>query len=84
MKLFTKIAPALVAISLVTAGPAAAYSIVDINSSANIAGVSLSVEGNVATLIGHVEDNFDKATLESNAAKLAGVDEVRNLLSVSQ
>jgi len=84
MKLFTKIAPALIAISLITAGPAAAYSIVDINASANTAGVTFTVDGNVATLIGHVEDNFDKTTLGNNAAKLAGIDEVRNLLSVSQ
>jgi len=72
------------AISLISAGPAAAYSIVDINSFANTAGVTFSVDGNVATLIGHVEDNFDKTALESNAAKLDGIDEVRNLLTVSQ
>jgi len=84
MKLFTKIAPALMAISLITAGPAAAYSIVDINTSANTAGVTFSVEGNVVTLIGHVEDNLDKVTLERNASKLAGIDKVRSFLSVSQ
>jgi len=84
MKIFSKIAPALIAISLISAGPASAYSIVDINTSANTAGVTFSVDGNVAILIGHVEDNFDKNTLESNVSKLAGIDEVRSFLSVSQ
>jgi len=83
MNTISKTAAALLATALITAGPASAYSVVDINSSADTAGVMFSVDGTVATLRGQVDGQIEKDALERNAAQLEGIDEVRNFLSVS-
>ena len=82
MKLFTKTIPALVAIAFVTAGPAAAYTISDINNGVDSATVNFSAEDGVVTLTGSVEHLIEKNLLEDAASKLDGIEEVRNFVSI--
>ena len=82
MKLLTKALPALLAIGLVTAGPAAAYDISDINNGVDSVTVNFSEVDGVATITGSVEHLIEKNLLEQAASKLEGVEEVRNFVSI--
>ena len=77
-----KTIPALVLTALMVAGPVSAASISDLDTVAVSTGSAiLTVDGDVATLMGNVDGSYEKAVLERAALELEGVEEVRNLLS---
>ena len=43
--------------------------------------IRVSVQDGVATLYGHVDNNFERKLAEREAAQIEGVDEVRNLIT---
>jgi len=61
---------------------AKAHFLVDINEKVVTPGVFLCIDGKVATLRGTVDNRLDKALLERSAARLEGIEEVRNYLRV--
>ena len=44
--------------------------------------VNVAVDNGIATLTGHVESNLDRSMAAQGAAKLEGVEEVRNLITL--
>ena len=66
---------------LMAAGPAFGSVITGATSSTN---VNYTIEDGVATIYGTVDSNMEKTMVGYNAADLEGVDEVRNLLFVSE
>ena len=59
------------------AGSASAITVDQVTSSAN---VRINVENGVATIFGTVDDHSEKVLLSQAAAKIDGVDSVRNLV----
>jgi len=85
MKLLNKtISAAALALTLIATGPAAAYTISDINTSVSSANVFLDVEDGIATLSGSVEGVFEKSSLENAARNLDGVHTVENHLFITK
>ena len=77
----TKLYTIALALPLMAAGSAFGSVITDATSSTN---VHYTIEDGVATIYGTVDSNMEKTVVGNNAADLEGVDEVRNLLSVSK
>ena len=78
-----KMIKTLVAATVLSAfaiGSASAITIDDVSSSTN---VNVTVKNGVATLFGNVDSNFEKQQAAQAAAKIEGVDSVRNLLTFS-
>ena len=72
----------IVATVLATAaiGSASALTLDQATSSTN---VQVTVNNGVATLFGNVDNNYERYQAAQAAAKIDGVDEVRNLLTYS-
>ena len=82
MKLLTKTLPAVLALGLVAAGPAAAYNLSDINTGVDSATVNFSEVDGVVTITGSVEHLIERNLLEQAATRLDGVEEVRNFVTI--
>lgn len=82
MKLLNKTLPAILAIGIFTTGPAAAYSISDVDVPFIDSSVTLKVDGEVATLHGNVDSPSDIAKVERAVMNLDGIQEVQNNLTV--
>lgn len=82
MKISKSILASVVIASAMFAGNAAAAapSLDSFTSSTN---VNISVQDGVATLFGSVDNGFEKRLVEVAAAKMEGVDSVRNLVTFS-
>jgi len=76
----TKLLSAAIALPLLFAGAISAASIDGSTSSTN---VYYTVNDGVATVYGNVESAIEKTTIETNLERLEGVDDVRNLIVVS-
>ena len=64
MKILNKTLPVILAIGIFTTGPAAAYSISDVDVPFIDSSVTLKVDGEVATLHGNVDSPSDIANVE--------------------
>ena len=82
MKISKSILASVVIASAMFAGTAAAAtpSLDRFTSSTN---VNISVKDGVATLFGSVDNGFEKRLVANAAAKIEGVDSVRNLITFS-
>ena len=84
MKLLRQLFLCIFATGVMISGQAQAHFLVDINEKVVTPGIFLCIEGKVATLRGTVDNRLDKALLERSAARLEGIEEVRNYLRVSR
>lgn len=82
MKILNKTLPVILAIGIFTTGPAAAYSISDVDVPFIDSSVTLKVDGEVATLHGNVDSPSDIANVERAVTNLDGIQEVQNNLTV--
>lgn len=69
---------AAAALATLTIGSASAITLDTVTSSVN---VNVTVQNGVATLYGSVDSNFERIQAGNAAAKLDGVEQVRNLLT---
>ena len=82
MKISKSIVASLVIAGAMFAGTAVAATsdLSDLTSSTN---VNVTVKDGVATLFGSVDNGFEKRLVADAAAKIEGVDSVRNLVTFS-